>query len=197
MEAKRTRPLPPKGRQSGRACQSEKQNDWWMLNCSLRGRPGGRQIAPITLWYSMRCFSKPWSKGRKRQSKWSTKAANMDCRSWTLRQTYLPSSWWDLRLVRRRSSPSTTRCINSGGYQGLHLESQNSWQRWCPPWKTTMGGNEGKHHRHQGSLIQLMSGSWGAGPPQRKRDASRERSLAEVREPTVELSLQQLPWKRR
>ena len=58
------------------------------------------------------------------------------------------------------------RCINSEGYRGLHPESQNSWQRWCPPWKTAKGGNEERHHRLQGSPIQLTSGHQGAGPPE-------------------------------
>ena len=113
----------------------------------------------------MRCFSTPQSKGRKRQSVWSAKAANMDCQSWTLRWMYLPSIWWGPRLGGRRLSPSTMRCIKSRGYWGLCPESQNLWQRWCPPWKTARGGNEGKHHGCQGSLIQLMSGPQGAGPP--------------------------------
>ena len=47
MEAKETRPLPPKGRQSGRVCQSKRQSGLWMSNCSLGDRPGGRQIAPM------------------------------------------------------------------------------------------------------------------------------------------------------
>ena len=38
---------------------------------------------------------------------------------------------------------------------------------WCPPWKTARGRNEGKYHRCQGSLIQLTTGPWGAGPPKR------------------------------
>ena len=48
----------------------------------------------------------------------SAEAIDMNCQSWTHRQTYLPSSWWDPKLVRKRSSPSTMRCINSGDYQG-------------------------------------------------------------------------------
>ena len=36
-------------------------------------------------------------------------------------------------LIGRRLSPYAMKCINSRHYQGLHLESQKLWQRWCPP----------------------------------------------------------------
>ena len=168
-----------------------------MLNCSLRGMLGGRQIAPITSWCSMRCFSTPQSKGRKRQRVWSTEAADSNCWSWTQRQTYLPSSWWSPRLVERRLSPFSMRCINSGGYQGLHPESQNLWQRWCPPWKTVRGGNEGKHHRWQRDPFQTdiwpprSRTPWGGWMPPGKEVSPR------WEKPTIGTWLWQLPWKRR
>ena len=56
---------------------------------------------------------------------WSAEAADMACQSWTLRQTYLPSSWWGPRLVGRRSNPSAMKYINSRGYWDLLLESWN------------------------------------------------------------------------
>ena len=164
MEAKETRPLLPKGRQSGRACQSERQSGWWMSNCSLRDRPGVKQIAPTALWCSMKCSNTPQTKGRRMQSVRSAKAIDMNCQSWTQRQTYLPSSWWVPKIVRKRSSPSTMRCINSADYQGLHLESWNWWKRWCLPLKTARGGNKGKHQKWQQSPSQLMSDLQGAEP---------------------------------
>ena len=65
------------------ASQSKRQNDWWMLNYSWRGRLDGGQIAPMTSWYCTRCFSMPQSRGGRRQSIRSAEAANMACLSWT------------------------------------------------------------------------------------------------------------------
>ena len=47
MGVRGTSPSPPKGGQIEMACQSERQNDWWMLNYSWRGRLDGRQMADI------------------------------------------------------------------------------------------------------------------------------------------------------
>ena len=65
MGVRGTSPLPPKGGQLEMACWSERQNDWWMLNYSWRGRLDGKQTAPITSWCCTRCFSMPRNKGGK------------------------------------------------------------------------------------------------------------------------------------
>ena len=123
----------------------------------LEGQSRWETDSPHHLMMLHEVFQHASEQGQKRQSIWFAKVANTNCQSWTLRWMYPLSSWWGLRLVGRISSLSTMRCINSGSYQGLHLESQNSWQRWCPPWKTAKGRNEGKHYRHQGSLLQQTS----------------------------------------
>ena len=124
----------------------------------LEGQSRWETDSPHCLMMLHKMFQHASCKGRKRQSIWYAETTDMNCQSWNLRWTYLLSSWWGLRLVGRRLSPFTMRCINSGDYQGLHPESWNSWQRWCPPWKTAKGRSKGKHHRHHGSLLQQVSG---------------------------------------
>ena len=164
MEVKGTRLWPPKGGQPRRACQSKRQRGCWMLNCSLRDRPSGRQIAPTALWCYMRCSVTLQTKGGKKQSEWSTKAADRSYQSWTLRQMYLPSSWWAPKLARRKSSLCTLKCTNSGDYQGLHPENLSWWRRWCLPSKTTKGRNKRGHQKWQWGPSQQMPNPKGAEP---------------------------------
>ena len=68
------------------------------------------------------------------------------------------------KLVRKRSSPCTMRCINYGDCWGLHSGSQNWWRMWCLPLKTAKDGNEGKHQKQQWSPGQWTSDIQGAEP---------------------------------
>ena len=56
-----------------------------------------------------------WTRDGKRQSKWSAEAIDRSYQSWTMRQTYLLSSWWALIPARKE-------------IQSLNLEVYKQWR---------------------------------------------------------------------
>ena len=182
MGVRGTSPSLPKDGQLKMACQSERQNIWWMWNYSWRGRLGGKQVASIALSYCMWCFSMPQSKGRKRQSVWSAEATNMTCQSWTLRQTYPLSSWWGTRPAERSSNPSAMKCTNSRGYQGLPKRVRTSGIGGVLL-RRSPGAGEGQNATDN----RGAQSNWCPAPKELdlqegRRDAAVESSLTEVRE---------------
>ena len=59
----------------------------------LEGQIKWEADSPHHLMMLYEMFQHTVDQGQKRQSGWSTEAADRNCQSWTLRQTYLPSSW--------------------------------------------------------------------------------------------------------
>ena len=180
MVVKGTRLLLPKGGQSRRACQSKRQRGWWMSSCSLKNRPSGRLIAPTTSWCSMKCTNTLWTKGERRWSRQSAEAADRNCQSWTLKQTYLPSS----------CHPSKEEI------QSLYLEVYKLWrQPGSPPgelelMEEVVSSFEDCQGQKQREAPEMAARTWSTDvQPQRSRTPSRgrressvERSLAKVRE---------------
>ena len=59
----------------------------------LEGQTKWEADIPHHLMMLYEMFQHAADKGRRRWSRWSAEAANRNCQSWTLRWTYLPSSW--------------------------------------------------------------------------------------------------------
>ena len=124
----------------------------------------------------------PWTKARKRQSRWSAVAPNRSYQGWNPRWMYLLSSWLAPKLARKKSSLCTLKCTNSGDYRGLLPESWSYWRKWCLPLKTAKGRNKRRHQKWQQGPSQQTSDPQVAEPLGGRREASVERSLANMRE---------------
>ena len=59
----------------------------------LEGQARWEADSPHPLMVLHHVFQHALEQGQKEVDVWSAEATNMACQSWTLRQTYLPSSW--------------------------------------------------------------------------------------------------------
>ena len=154
------------------------------------------------------CSYMPLGRDGKKWNAWSTDSDDMAFHIWTCRQMSLPSRQWGPGPAGKKAGACITKYTSSIDYQGPHHMGQNgqmSWLgMWCPPWKTAWGG---KGASHQGDWESPKPADvqppWGKTPRRRRRDASAERDLAEVREAhwralaavaTLEESIERLSW---
>ena len=92
------------------------------------------------------CLYMLLSQDRRTWKGWSAKVTGMVFQGWTLRQMFLLSSLWCIRLPGRRLGASFMRYICSKGCLAHYPAGPNGWKRpqetFCPPLGATHKGGE-------------------------------------------------------